>query len=127
MLQPSIKVLESIPLTANGKVDRKRLAQLANDLGKKTEFVAPRNDTGARIAEIWQELLGVETIGVHDDFFELGGNSMIASRLIVRIQDIFEVELPFSKLFEAANVADLSELVTAEVLAEIEAMAEEEA
>lgn len=127
MVPTSIKVLESIPLTANGKVDRKRLAQLANDLGKKTEFVAPRNDTEARIAEIWQELLGVETIGVHDDFFELGGNSMIASRLIIRIQDIFEVELPFSKLFEAANVADLSELVTAEVLAEIEAMAEEEA
>lgn len=127
MVPSAIKVLDAIPLTANGKVDRKRLAQLVKDLDKQTEFVAPRNDTEERITEIWKDLLSVETIGVHDDFFELGGNSMIASRLIIRIQDIFEVELPFSKLFEATNVAALSELVIAEVLADIEAMEEEQA
>lgn len=122
MVPTTVKVLEAIPLTANGKVDRKRLEQLASDLEKNREFVAPRDDTETRIAKIWQDLLGVEEISVHDDFFELGGNSMIASRLIIRIQDVFEVELPFSKLFSAANVAALSELVIAEVLADIEAM-----
>lgn len=122
MVPTAIKVLETIPLTANGKVDRNRLGKLATDLGKQREFVAPSTDTEIRIAEIWKDLLGIETLGVHDDFFELGGNSMIASRLIIRIQDVFEVELPFSKLFSAANVADLSKLVVDEVLAEIEAM-----
>lgn len=124
MIPNAIKVLDAIPLTANGKVDRKRLAQLGADIGKSHEYVAPRNDTEERIAAMWQDLLSVEQVGVHDDFFALGGNSMIASRLIIRIQEVFEIELPFSKLFEAANVADLSELVIAEVLAEIEAMEE---
>ena len=122
MIPGVIKVLDAIPLTPNGKVDRKRLTQLADDVDKAREFVAPRNDTEERIAAMWQELLGVDQVGIHDEFFELGGNSMIASRLIVCIQDVFEIELPFSKLFEATNVADLSELVITEVLAEIEAM-----
>jgi acyl-coenzyme A synthetase/AMP-(fatty) acid ligase/acyl carrier protein len=122
MIPNAVKVIDGIPLTANGKVDRKRLAQMAEDIGKTREYVAPRNDTEERIAAMWQELLGVENVSVFDDFFALGGNSMIASRLIIRVQEVFEIELPFSKLFEAANVAALSELVIAEVLAEIEAM-----
>ncbi len=122
MIPNAVKVLDTLPLTANGKVDRKRLAQLGADIGKTREYVAPRNDTEERIAAMWQDLLGVEDISVFDDFFALGGNSMIASRLIIRVQEVFEVELPFSKLFESANVAALAELVITEVLAEIEAM-----
>jgi amino acid adenylation domain-containing protein len=113
--------LEELPLTANGKVDRKKLAAMGSDLRAKVEYVAPRNDTEQRIAKLWQELLGVEKVGVHDDFFSLGGNSLIASRLLVKIHDIFEIEVPFAKLFDAANVAALSALVIEQVLADIEA------
>jgi pyochelin synthetase len=122
MVPTALEVIDEIPLTSNGKVDRNRLARMAQDLDTRQEYVAPRDDTEARIAEIWQELLGLERVGVYDDFFALGGNSMIASRLIIHIQEVFEVELPFSKLFESANVAALSELVVAEVLADIEAL-----
>jgi amino acid adenylation domain-containing protein len=108
MVPAVVSVLDEIPLTPNGKVDR--------------QYIAPRNDTEERIAEMWKALLGVERVGVHDDFFALGGNSMIASRLIIQIQDVFEIELPFSKLFEAANVAALSELVITELMTEIEAL-----
>lgn len=120
---PSVFVhLDELPLTANGKVDRKKLASIGTDLRAKVEYVAPRNDTEERIAKLWQELLGVEKVGVHDDFFGLGGNSLIASRLLVKIHDIFEIEIPFAKLFNAANVAALSVIVIEQVLTEIEAL-----
>ena len=122
MVPAQVVVLDSLPLTANGKVDRKKLSALGSDIGAKTQYVAPCNDTENRIAALWQDLLGVEQVGVFDDFFALGGNSLIASRLIVKIHEIFEIELPFAKLFSAANVAALSEIVVAEVLADIEAM-----
>ena len=122
MLPAVIRVLKEIPLTANGKVDRSRLCHLAEDLNHAGKHVEPRNDTEARIATMWKSLLGVEQVGVHDDFFSLGGNSMTASRLLIQIQDAFDIELPFAKLFEATSVAALSELVTAAVLAEVEAL-----
>lgn len=122
MVPAQVKIIEDIPLSANGKVDRKRLSTLADVADTRTEYVAPRNDTEERVAAMCAEVLGVETVGVLDDFFALGGNSMIASRLIIRIQDVFEVELPFSKLFENPTVAGLSALVIEQVLAEIEAM-----
>lgn len=122
MVPSSVTYLEQLPLTPNGKVDRKALAALGAESATRTEYVAPRNNTEERIAGLWRELLGVEKVGVYDDFFALGGNSLIASRLIVRLHELFEVELPFAKLFGAANVAALSELVIAQVLADIEAM-----
>lgn len=120
MVPASFIHLEELPLTANGKVDRKKLAGLAADQGATVQYVAPRNDTEQRIASLWQDLLGVAKVGVFDDFFSLGGNSLIASRLLVKLQDIFEVEVPFAKLFDSANVAALSAIVIEQVLAEIE-------
>jgi len=82
------------------------------DLG--TTFVEPRTDLERELCELWTQLLGVNTIGVHDDFFELGGQSLVAVRLFGRIRKRYRVDLPISTLFEAPTVAQCAAIITAE-------------
>jgi phthiocerol/phenolphthiocerol synthesis type-I polyketide synthase E len=70
-------------------------------------FVAPRTEVESLIADVWQEVLGLERIGVHDDFFQLGGHSLVAAQVVVRLRKAFQVELSVQSLFEAPTVADL--------------------
>ncbi|OCC09073.1 Linear gramicidin synthase subunit D [Streptomyces sp. PTY087I2] len=80
--------LEALPFTPNGKVDRKALPQPEGDRPvMETEFVAPRTETERIVADIWSEVLGLEQVGVHDDFFQLGGHSLRAVRLATRLQN----------------------------------------
>ena len=74
--------LEALPLTPNGKVDRKALPEPAGTDLPAQVYVAPRTDTERTLAAIWQELLGIERIGIHEDFFSLGGHSLLAMRLV---------------------------------------------
>ncbi|MEE8587086.1 MAG: SDR family NAD(P)-dependent oxidoreductase [Acidobacteriota bacterium] len=78
-----------------------------------TEYLAPRNPSESRIAAIWEELLGIDRAGVHDDFFQLGGHSLLGTRLMARIYESFGVTLPLRALFESPTVAGLSEAVAA--------------
>jgi phthiocerol/phenolphthiocerol synthesis type-I polyketide synthase E len=73
-----------------------------------TPYVAPRTDTERKIAEIWQQMLGVAEIGVHDGFLELGGDSLLAARLVSRLREVFEAEVPVRLFFEASTVAALA-------------------
>ncbi|HEX2092011.1 MAG TPA: condensation domain-containing protein, partial [Longimicrobiaceae bacterium] len=104
-------VLEALPLTPNGKLDRGALP-LPEGTGGGAH-VAPRTPTEERLAGIWAEVLGVERVGVHDDFFALGGHSLVATRVISRAREAFRVELPLRALFEAPTVAGLGERVDA--------------
>ena len=103
------------------------------------EYVAPRNDIERAIAQIWQDLLGIDEVGVNDSFFELGGHSLLAVQAIARLREIFQVELEMrSVLFEAPTVAKIAELVAqeqpkeddlaqmADILAEIQDLSPEE-
>ncbi len=72
-------------------------------------YVAPRNDLEQEIVTMWQELLGIEQIGIYDNFFELGGHSLLATQLVSRMRDTFKMELPLRELFESPNIATLSE------------------
>jgi acyl transferase domain-containing protein/acyl carrier protein len=74
-------------------------------------YVVPGNSTEQTIADIWQELLGVENVGIHDNFFELGGHSLLATRLVARLKSVFPVELSVASLFENPTVHSLSEMV----------------
>ncbi|MFH6996197.1 amino acid adenylation domain-containing protein, partial [Flavobacterium sp. FlaQc-48] len=104
-------VLDSFPLTSNGKVDKKSLPDPDNsDLSSK-EYVAPRNETETQLAEIWQNLLGVEQIGIHDNFFELGGHSLLAIRMISLIRKVFEVEISIQEVFEYQSILEISALL----------------
>lgn len=74
-------------------------------------YVAPRNELEQTIANIWQQLLGIEQVGIHDNFFELGGHSLLATQLISRIRETLQVELPLNSLFEESSVAGLAERI----------------
>ena len=69
-------------------------------------YVAPRTSTEEKLAAIWQELLKVERVGVHDDFLESGGNSLMAFQLVSRVRDVFHIDLPLSSVFEAPTIAE---------------------
>ncbi|WP_426446147.1 amino acid adenylation domain-containing protein [Paenibacillus sp. S-38] len=108
--------LERLPLTPNGKVDRKALPEPEGRMMKGTEYVAPRSEGEARLAGIWQEVLGVELVGVKDSFFELGGHSLKVLELMRRIETDLGVELPLRTVFEAPTLEALAaELVKSEL------------
>ena len=97
--------LESLPLTATGKVDRNALpAPDASALDSREEYIAPRTPLEEMVAEIWAEVLGVERVGVHDNFWDLGGHSLLATRALARVNDAFGLELPLQALFKAPTL-----------------------
>jgi thioesterase domain-containing protein len=106
--------LAALPLTPNGKIDRRALP--APDASREPEKarVAPRDAVEAVLVRIWQEALGLGAIGVHDDFFDLGGHSLLGVRLLLRLHGEFGVRLSLAALFEAPTVAALAELVRRE-------------
>ena len=106
MLPSAIVVLDRLPLSPNGKLDRKALP--APEYRSEEAFVAPRTPNEQTLAAIWAEVLKLEKIGIHDNFFDLGGHSLLATQLISRIRDAFQIELPLRALFESPTVAGLS-------------------
>jgi acyl carrier protein len=109
MIPSAFVSLASFPMTPNGKVDRKALPALSNDqLAVKAEYVAPRTAEEEAIAKICAEALNIERVGMHDNFFDLGGNSLVATRLVFQLQEHFQVKLPLVRLFESPTVAGLA-------------------
>ncbi len=109
MLPAAFVMLESFPLTPNGKVNRRALP--APDESKITfmeDVVLPRTPIEEAIVGAWANVLELEQIGIHDNFFELGGHSLLATQVISRLRNIFQVELPLRQLFAAPTVADLA-------------------
>ncbi|HEU0079823.1 MAG TPA: non-ribosomal peptide synthetase, partial [Longimicrobiaceae bacterium] len=106
MVPSVVMVLERLPLTSNGKVDRRALPRPEVVAGEG-EHVAPRTATERALADIWAEVLRVERVGVHDGFFALGGHSLIATRVISRVREALGAELPLRAIFEAPTVAAL--------------------
>ena len=100
--------LEALPLTANGKVDRKALDRLAEEHVPSSSPARSLSAQEQRIATLWSEALGVEQIGPDDGFFDLGGNSLLALQLLSKLRDDFEVPLTLQSLFEHVTVAELA-------------------
>jgi len=109
MVPTSFTILETLPLTYNGKIDRRALPSPDSvKNGLEDSFVAPRGTQELQLTQIWEAVLDVHPIGVQDNFFDLGGHSLLAVRLMARIREAFKVELPLSSLFEHSTVVDLS-------------------
>ncbi|HYH80745.1 MAG TPA: amino acid adenylation domain-containing protein [Longimicrobium sp.] len=108
MVPGAFVVLDRIPLTPNGKVDRRALPAPGHDPSRDEAYVAPRTSTEAALAEIWAEVLGLGRVGVEENFFALGGHSLIATRVTARAREAFRIELPLRALFEAQTVAGLA-------------------
>jgi acyl carrier protein len=140
MVPSSFVFLDSLPLTATGKVDRRALPPPGrNRPAIDTPFVAPRTRAEETLAAIWAEVLGLDNVGVNDAFLELGGDSLLAMQVISRVLARFRVDLPLHDLFDAATVSEMAlrlDRVANEspdlhqyrkLLAELEAVTEQEA
>ena len=113
MIPSSFVLLEELPRTVTGKVDRVALPIPARDRSAAdSRYVAPRTPTEEVIVGIWQEVLGVSGLGVEDDFFELGGHSLTATQVVSRVREMFEIDLPLRTIFEEATPAALARALT---------------
>src|SRR5262249_30787694 len=104
--------MEKLPLTTNGKLDRKALPEPEGDAYAKRGYEAPQGEIETKLAEIWAEVLKLERVGRHDNFFELGGHSLSAVRLMAKINGRFKQLLPLAVMFTAPNVAALAKLIS---------------
>jgi acyl carrier protein len=131
--------LAELPRTPIGKIDRRALPAPDQDRPDlEREFVAPRNPVEQMIADLWAKTLSIEKVGIHDNFFDLGGHSLMATQIISRLRNTYHVEIPLRKLFEAPTVANLALVIAeaqatevgeaelGEILDELEGLSEEE-
>ncbi len=116
MVPAAFVSVAAIPLSSNGKVDRRALARMDVTIASGQAYVTPRNDTEKQLVEIWAQVLNLapETIGVNDNFFELGGHSLSAMQLTAKTNRHFKQMLPLAVLFSAPNIAAFAKLISSE-------------
>ena len=113
MVPSAFVILESIPLTPNGKIDRRSLLALDEMGVRLLHQVLPRNSSEEMIAAIWKEVLKLEQVGIYDNFFDLGGNSLLATRINSRLRQTFELDLPLRSIFEKPTIVAIAEYIQA--------------
>ncbi len=115
MLPSAFVFLATMPLTATGKIDRRTLAEMdvrgIIAAARETAYVAPRSPLEAQLAAIWQELLAVPRVGALDNFFDLGGHSLLTTQLVSRLRAAFQLEVPLPTFFEDPTVAGLAQAI----------------
>ncbi|GER91695.1 hypothetical protein KDW_58570 [Dictyobacter vulcani] len=140
MLPALFITLPELPLTANGKLDRRALPAPDKAASQGTrEFVAPRDPVEEIVVDLWKEVLGLEAVSIYDNFFEIGGHSLLATQLLSHLRELLQLDIPLRDLFEKPVLADFAqhlqtfavddEAVDAEaaaMLAEIEQLSEQE-
>jgi len=105
--------LDKIPLTVNGKIDRKKLPEPGLTVGERRAYKAPATETEKRLVELWSEVLGIgkEKIGVNDDFFRLGGHSLKATVLTAKIHKVFDIKIPLLEIFKTPTIEHLARYI----------------
>ncbi len=108
MIPQHYMIIDTFPLTPNGKIDRKNLPK-PNDLMTPTqaEYIPPQTSLQTQIAEIWQKALNLEKVGIQDNFFNLGGNSLLATQVIAQMRQAFQVDISIRRFFETPTITDL--------------------
>ncbi|MEH1934754.1 MAG: amino acid adenylation domain-containing protein [Nostoc sp.] len=115
MVPSAFVFLDTLPLTPNGKIDRRALpAPDSTRLDSENTYVAPRDQLEFQLTKIWEEILGVQPIGVTDNFFELGGHSILAVKLFWQIEKTFNQNLPLAILFQSGTVEALAKIISQE-------------
>ncbi|HCF29074.1 MAG TPA: non-ribosomal peptide synthetase, partial [Cyanobacteria bacterium UBA11049] len=110
MVPSAFVQLAAMPLTPNGKLDRRALpAPDTSRLNQNNSLIAPQNPTEELLVSIWAEVLNLKQVSIHDNFFELGGHSLLATQLISRIRDTFQIEISLFSLFESPTIASFSD------------------
>ncbi|MFY9573345.1 MAG: amino acid adenylation domain-containing protein, partial [Blastocatellia bacterium] len=115
MVPAALLMLDEIPLTSNGKVDRRALPAAEQiEAESSTAYAAPRSQIEELLTEIWANVLRLDRVGVNSNFFELGGHSLLATQLVSRIRDAFKVNMPLRSLFDSPTVVELAIIVERE-------------
>ena len=109
MVPSAFVFMDTLPLTPNGKIDRKALPEPDwSHLDIQNHYISPRTPLEETLANIWSQVLGIDKVGVEDNFFEAGGHSLLATQVISRIREAFHVELPLRRIFETPTIAALA-------------------
>jgi len=111
MVPSAIVMLDQLPLNPNGKVDRRALPEPASEDFVVNDYVAPRNESEQALVDIWKEVLELDKVGVFDDFFDLGGHSLLINKVSTRLKQKTGIELPLRTLFEVPTIASLAEIL----------------
>jgi len=128
MIPSAFVYLDALPLTSHGKIDRRALpAPDAERPALAEAFIAPRTPTEKSLASIWTKLLGINRVGINDNYFELGGDSLLATQLVSQVRRVFEVELPLVDLFQHPTLAELAASIEEIIIEQMEEISEEEA
>jgi fengycin family lipopeptide synthetase D len=126
MVPAHFEVLEALPLTANGKIDRRGLPEPKKLSGPESGYVAPRTPIEKELASVWQELLKEEKVGIYDNFFERGGHSLLLTQLVSRIRKTFDTEVPLRALFNAPTIVGMSKAIVARQINSVDSRRVEE-
>ncbi|HEU4768416.1 MAG TPA: phosphopantetheine-binding protein, partial [Pyrinomonadaceae bacterium] len=112
LVPSSFVILDQLPLLPNGKIDRRALpAPEAVRPDLPQSFTAPRTKVEQALAGVWSDLLGLPQTGIHDNFFDLGGHSLLTTQLISRVRELFKVELPLRQVFQQPTIAELATVI----------------
>jgi amino acid adenylation domain-containing protein len=115
MVPSTFVMLDQMPLTPNGKINRRELPEPEPPAEPSNGFVAPRNSVEELLSEIWTEVLGVPRVSTNHNFFELGGHSLLATRVTSRVREMFGVELPVRSIFETPTISGMSRKILADM------------
>jgi len=140
MVPSAFIILDALPLLPNGKLDRQRLPYPDSSRPNlDTPFIVPETSVEQALAKIWAEVLNVNHVGAHDNFFDLGGHSLAATRIVSRVIEHFQVDLPLQSLFQSPTVAEMATVIAEhqgkkldqkelrDILVKLESLTEEEA
>ena len=128
MIPSAFVYLDTLPLTSHGKIDRRALpAPDAERPALAEAFVAPRTPAEKSLASIWTKLLRINRVGINDNYFELGGDSLLATQLASQVRGVFEVELPLVDLFRHPTLAELAASIEEAIIEQMEEISDEEA
>ncbi|HYC27810.1 MAG TPA: phosphopantetheine-binding protein, partial [Chitinophagaceae bacterium] len=115
MVPAALIQLDRLPLTNNGKVNRRALPDPDLSVLFKDQYTAPRTETEQALAGIWQQLLGIERVGIYDNFFELGGHSLLVTQVVALLSKKFFISVPVRALFEFRNIHNLGQYIELEL------------
>jgi thioesterase domain-containing protein/acyl carrier protein len=111
MVPSAFVMLEALPMTPNGKVDRRSLPEPPQTRQETEAIVVPRDEAELQLANIWEKVLGIQPIGIRDNFFDLGGNSLLALRLVAQVEKAFKKNLPLATFFQNPTIEQLAKIL----------------
>lgn len=112
MLPSRYIILEDLPLTVNGKVDKAALPEISGAATSESSYEEGRNEVEKKLQEIWSEVLGIERVSINDNFFHIGGHSLLATQVVSRIRKHYKIDLSLKQLFENPTIRELEQRIS---------------